>query len=134
MDHEQSTTTAHRHAATPSIHKVPAQINDQIRLRGIGLTFDAPALTTYNNKLYAFVRGTDNGLHFASFNGTTWDGSYSIPGGGLTYNAPAVATYNNKLHVVTRGSTGNGIHYNSFNGSWAGWKHAPEAGLTFNAT
>jgi hypothetical protein len=32
-----------------------------------GLTFDTPAVTTYNNKLYAFVRGTDNGLHFASF-------------------------------------------------------------------
>jgi hypothetical protein len=77
-----------------------------------GLTFDAPAVTTYNNKLYAFVRGTDNGLHFASFNGTSWDGSHSVPGGGLTLNAPAVTSYNNKLYLVTRGSTGNGIHYN----------------------
>ena len=36
-----------------------------------GVTHDAPAVTTYNGVMYAYLRGTDDKAYVNGFNGST---------------------------------------------------------------
>jgi hypothetical protein len=99
-----------------------------------GKTNAAPTMVTYNGKLYAFWNGhKDDGIFYATNDGTGWTSQEKIPGIG-TRTSPAVAVYNNKLYVTYCGWHYDGIFSVSFDGrNWAGQiqikdfktKHAP---------
>ncbi|MFD9591938.1 hypothetical protein ACFWA9_04150 [Kitasatospora sp. NPDC059973] len=75
---------------------------------GGGLTYDAPAVA----ESLLVVRGTDNGLHWNTFDGgLSWTGWQRA--GGLTYSAPALTHSGSFFTLVARG-TDDGIHYNFF--------------------
>ena len=57
------------------------------------------------------VRGTDNGLHYNSFDGGfNWDGWKRVPGEGATMDSPALAHASGYNTLVVRGLV-NGVHY-----------------------
>lgn len=72
---------------------------------GGGQTYDAPAMA----KSMLVVRGTDNALHWKTYDGglswTEWQSA-----GGTTYSAPALAHSGSYFTLVVRG-TDNAFHY-----------------------
>src|SRR3989304_1195415 len=49
---------------------------------GGGQTLSGPAAAVFNNELYVFVQGADNGIYVNRFDGVSWTGWSSVPGGG----------------------------------------------------
>ncbi len=69
----------------------------------------APALVTFNGKLYSVVKGTDSKIYvFSSTDGTAWGGLYSLPGQTTTHS-PAVEVFNNKIYCVFKAYSSNNI-------------------------
>src|SRR6478735_740974 len=61
---------------------------------GGGATPDAPGATTYQGRLYVFVRGTDNKIYLNRLTGSSaWTGWSEVPGGGFTPSGPAATSY-----------------------------------------
>ena len=68
---------------------------------------------------FVFVRGTDNGLWYRTYDGTTWSGWVGL--GGTLASDPDSATWDGKTYVFARG-TDNGLWYRTFDGlHWSGW-------------
>lgn len=68
-----------------------------------GVLVDSPAATGFNDRVYVFARGSDNGLYVKS----TGDGvSFTAwqPLGGVLSAAPAAATVNGQLYVFAKGA------------------------------
>src|SRR5207253_887858 len=82
-----------------------------------------------------FVRGTDNGLWYRTWNGTSWGGWVSL-GGIITADPSAVSWGPNRIDVFVRG-TDNALWHRSSDGTtWSGWENlggiltsAPDAAL-----
>ena len=56
---------------------------------GGGATPDAPGATTYQGRLYVFVRGSDNKIYLNRLTGLgSWTGWGEVPGAGQTPSAP----------------------------------------------
>jgi ELWxxDGT repeat protein len=74
----------------------------------------------------AVVRGTDDGIYHARFDGTSWSEWTRLPG--ATADAPAVvAGGGGALDLVIRG-TDDGIYHAHYDGSsWSGWTALPGA-------
>jgi mannan endo-1,4-beta-mannosidase len=71
------------------------------------------------------VRGTDNGIYHARFDGSQWS-TWGSPGGS-TADAPAMVANGAMLDLVVRG-TDNGIYHNRSDGAnWWGWTKLPGA-------
>jgi len=92
-----------------------------------GSTAAAPALASFNNKLYCMVRGgnTNENLFYNSFNGTTWTSFTQLGGGASSPSSPALATHDGKLYSVHRAADGK-LYWNSFNGTtWTSFTPFP---------
>ncbi len=91
-----------------------------------------PGATAYKNKLYVFVRGTDDKIYRNRYNGT-WSGWAEVPGDGVTQSAPGATAYKSKLYLFVRG-TDNAIYRNRYDGtSWSGWTEVSGGGSTESA-
>ena len=98
---------------------------------GGGATPDAPGATTYQGRLYVFVRGTDNRIYLNRLTGSSaWTGWSEVPGGGFTPSGPAATSYAGQLYLFVRGLDSK-IYLNRLTGlgSWTGWGEVPGAGL-----
>jgi hypothetical protein len=109
---------------------------------GVGYFLDESALsaTTYNNRLYVFLRDRQNKIQFTnSIDGENWDSNWINLGGEVTRRAaPAPIVFKGKLFVfITRHSdisgrqvwkkTGNNVGNNAI--TWSNWEeitHLPE--------
>jgi hypothetical protein len=95
----------------------------------------APALATYQKKLYAFYIGQAEPSHifYSAFNGKKWTTQAEVPSA-LTnqYTGVGIAVYNGSLYVAWEGSgvssNPNPILYSAFNGStWTPQATVPSA-------
>jgi hypothetical protein len=82
---------------------------------------DPPALAELGGTLWAVWNGYhDDGIYYASFDGTTWSGQSRITGVS-TRDAPALAELGGTLYAVWNGYHDDGIYYASFDGTtWSG--------------
>jgi len=86
-----------------------------------GILTTAPDASSWGaNRVDAFVRGTDNGLWQAGWNGTAWN--WTALSGTLTSAPGAVSWAVNRIDVFVRG-TNNGLWHRWWDGSrWSGWE------------
>jgi subtilisin family serine protease len=83
-------------------------------------TVGTPSVVSDGASLWAFIRGTDNGLWFRRYQSGAWSGWTSL-GPTITSN-PAGVWDGSHLWVFARGSD-NGLWYRMWNGStWSGWQ------------
>ena len=78
-----------------------------------------PSLASFNGKLYSAWKGenSDQGIYYASYDGTKWSAQTNIAGVGTSVG-PALATFNSKLYAVWKGENSDqGIYYASFDGT-----------------
>ena len=92
-----------------------------------GATTSGGALASYNGKLYAIVRGTDNGVYVNKMtNWGSWSGWSNI--GGATTAEPTAVVYNNRLFLSVRG-TDDKVYLRSLSGeTWTDWVEVPGNG------
>ena len=94
-----------------------------------GLTPDPVALMAYNNRLYMFVRGTDDNIYYRYLNTEgvwgPWTAMY-----GKTTISPTIAAFNGKLYLIVKSSVDNTIWMRSMDTeeNWGNWSIMP--GLT----
>ncbi|WP_371250608.1 hypothetical protein [Nonomuraea sp. AD125B] len=89
-----------------------------------GSTPGAPALASYDGKLYCVVRGlTNQSLYWNSFDGTQWSSYTQLGDGAASPSAPALAAYGGKLYCVFRDA--NGV-LNSFQFDGSRWSFSPQ--------
>ncbi|MFD7972679.1 hypothetical protein [Streptomyces clavifer] len=67
-----------------------------------GTTPSAPALASYDGKLYLAVQGFDRGLYVSTLNGSSWAAFQKVPGHAIL-SAPALAVHGGRLYLATRG-------------------------------
>jgi hypothetical protein len=86
-----------------------------------GILTTAPDASSWGaNRVDAFVRGTDNGLWQAGWNGTAWN--WTALNGTLTSAPGAVSWGVNRIDVFAKG-TNNGLWHRWWDGvSWSGWQ------------
>lgn len=86
-------------------------------------TSEAPALATFNDKIYMVWRGrsTDN-LWYSVYNSDSgmWSVNTQIPGN-FTSKAPALAVFNKVLYLAYRGKSSDNLYYCTMNkaGNWS---------------
>jgi hypothetical protein len=89
-----------------------------------------PAIAVFNGKLYAAWKGsgTDSGLSYASFDGSTWSASARIPNVASS-DGPSLAAFGSKLYAAWKGNnTDQRLWYASFDGSkWSAQAQIPGA-------
>ena len=94
-------------------------------------------IAAFGNDLVAAWRGfgTDDGLYYSSFNGSSWSGPTQIPGAGSTIG-PSLAGFGGRLYAAWKGTdAGNALWYSSFDGSsWAPQAQIPGAGSSIGPT
>ncbi|MEU5582995.1 hypothetical protein ABZ791_35970 [Streptomyces huasconensis] len=100
-------------------------------LPATGGTLGAPALASFNGKLYTMHRDASTAISGAlwwnSFDGSSWTAFQKLGGGAETPSAPAMAVYNGKLYSMHRAAGGD-LHWNTLNTngtSWSGFTMFP---------
>ena len=87
-----------------------------------------PAIAVFNGKLYAAWKGsgTDFGLSYAPFDGSTWSAQARIPNVASSAG-PSLAVFGNKLYAAWKGNnTDQRLWYVSFDGSkWSAQAQIP---------
>lgn len=72
------------------------------RINGTASTYDSPAATVFNGKLYLFWRSNDGYnsiLYSASSDGVSWPAGRKVNFVDSTWAAPAAAVFNNRLYL-----------------------------------
>jgi hypothetical protein len=88
-------------------------------------------IAAFGNDLVAAWKGTgtDYGLYYSSFNGSSWAPPTQIPGVGSSWG-PSLAVFNGRLYAAWKGTdAGNALWYSWFDGSsWAPQTQIPGVG------
>jgi fibronectin type 3 domain-containing protein len=96
----------------------PGQIMNPL---GGVLTSGPSAASWASNQTYVFVRGTDNGLWYKTWNGSSW-GNWTPLGGVLTSDPSVVSWGANRIDVFVRGTDNQLWHKWYASGVWYGWE------------
>ena len=78
-------------------------------------TGSQPSLATFQDRLYLAIRGEDNRIYLAAFDGIKWGLPQQAPGVGKTLAAPALAQFGNLLHLFYTSELGARVMWVSFN-------------------
>ena len=105
-------------------HTVIRSFNMNVTWNSLGgvITAGPDASSWGSTRTDVFVRGTDNGLWYRTWNGTSWGGWVSL-GGIITADPSAVSWGPNRIDVFVRG-TDNALWHRSSDGTtWSGWEN-----------
>lgn len=100
----------------------PAAPSTWKAIPGTQKTKDRPAAVTHAGKVWVFVRGTDDQLHYTRKTATGWTAWASLPSAFPIKDAPALASFKSKLNVFVRRAKDNHLLRRTWNGSaWSTW-------------
>jgi hypothetical protein len=92
-----------------------------------GSTSHAPALATFNSRLYMVVKGVASNKIWVRSMGSdkVWTAWATIAG--ATSDSPTLAVYRNRLYLFVKGNATGALWYTSMDtaGGWAGWQQVP---------
>jgi Papain-like cysteine protease AvrRpt2 len=107
----------------------------QRNIPGVGTSF-GPSIADYNGRLYAAWKGIndDQGIYWASCDGSNWGPQHNIPGVG-TSTGPSLCFFGH-LYAVWKGiNDDQGIYWSFYNGSnWAPQRNIPGVGTSLIPT